>query len=89
MSDLINKTELLNDLLQIPGVGSNSTAIDMIRRYKTVELDNLDSAVEEIERVLIGNKSRDVEEVYLNNAIRFIQDAKTEQGKSGYIGWST
>lgn len=33
----------------------------------------LESAIEEIERVLLGNKSRDTEEVYLNNAIRYIK----------------
>lgn len=35
-------------------------------------------AIKEIERVLIGNKSRDVEEVYLRNAIRFIEQSKPD-----------
>ncbi|ENZ6560583.1 hypothetical protein ACG6R3_002796 [Enterococcus faecium] len=34
---------------------------------------SLESAVDEIERVLIGNKDRGVEEVYLKNAIRSIE----------------
>lgn len=34
----------------------------------------LDSAIDEIERVLIGNKDRSVEEVYLRNAIRHIRE---------------
>nr|DAI05867.1 MAG TPA: hypothetical protein [Herelleviridae sp.] len=36
-------------------------------------MNNLESAVDEIERVLLGNKGRDTEEVYLNNAIRYIK----------------
>lgn len=40
--------------------------------------DMLDNAIQEIERVLIGNKSKDVEEVYLRNAIRFIKQTKPE-----------
>lgn len=36
-------------------------------------MEYLESAIEEIERVLLGNKSRDTEEVYLNNAIRYIK----------------
>lgn len=38
----------------------------------------LDDAIKEIERVLVGNKSKDVEEVYLRNAIRFIKQSKPE-----------
>lgn len=34
----------------------------------------LDSAIDEIERVLIGNKDRNTEEVYLKNAIRHIRE---------------
>lgn len=34
----------------------------------------LDSAIDEIERVLLGNKDRSVEEVYMKNAIRFIRE---------------
>ena len=34
----------------------------------------LDSAIEEINRVLIGNKDRNTEEVYLKNAIRYIRE---------------
>lgn len=36
-------------------------------------MSELESAIDEIKRVLIGNKSREVEEVYLNNAIRLIR----------------
>ena len=42
------------------------------------EQELLYDAIKEIERVLIGNKSRDVEEVYLRNAIRFIEQSKPE-----------
>lgn len=38
----------------------------------------LDSAIDEIERVLIGNKDRSVEEVYLKNAIRFIREFSSQ-----------
>lgn len=34
----------------------------------------LDAAIDEIERVLIGNKDRNTEEVYLKNAIRHIRE---------------
>lgn len=34
----------------------------------------IEGSVDEIERVLNGNKSRDVEEVYLNNAIRDLKE---------------
>lgn len=46
----------------------------------------LDDAIKEIERVLVGNKSKDVEEVYLRNAIRFIKQVKpkiVEESKCG------
>lgn len=33
----------------------------------------LKSSIDEIERVMLGNKSKDVNNVYLNNAIRFIK----------------
>ena len=38
----------------------------------------LDSAIDEIERVLLGNKDRSVEEVYLKNAIRFIREFSSQ-----------
>ena len=37
-------------------------------------MSELESAIDEIKRVLIGNKSREVEEVYLKNAIRYIRE---------------
>ncbi|QDJ06858.1 hypothetical protein [Enterococcus faecalis] len=37
-------------------------------------MSNLDAAIEEINRVLIGNKSREVEEVYLRNSVRLIKE---------------
>ncbi|MEB5950524.1 hypothetical protein [Enterococcus innesii] len=37
-------------------------------------MSDLQAAIKEIERVLIGNKSREVEKVYLSNAIRLIQE---------------
>ncbi len=36
-------------------------------------MNHIEHAIDEIERVLIGNKSRDVEEVYLQNAIRSLK----------------
>ena len=33
------------------------------------------SAIDEIERCLIGNKSKEVNDIYLKNAIRFIKEA--------------
>lgn len=33
----------------------------------------LDSAIDEMERVLLGNKPREAEEIYLQNAIDFIE----------------
>lgn len=45
-------------------------------------MSNLNDAVEEIKRALIGNKSKDVTEVYLGNAIRYIEDYQREAGKS-------
>ena len=37
------------------------------------DVDLLSSSIDEIERVLIGNKSDEVNAVYLKNAIRFIK----------------
>lgn len=37
-------------------------------------MNHIEHAIDEIERVLIGNKSRDVEEVYLQNAIRSLKE---------------
>lgn len=41
-------------------------------------MSNLDAAIEEINRVLIGNKSREVEEVYLRNSVRYINEFKEQ-----------
>lgn len=41
-------------------------------------MSNLDAAIEEINRVLICNKSREVEEVYLLNAVRYINEFKEQ-----------
>lgn len=38
----------------------------------------IESAIDEIERSLIGNKGRDIEEVYLKNAIRFLKEHNTK-----------
>lgn len=51
---------LKDDVIQIPTSRS-------IRK-------KIEGSIDEIERVLIGNKSRDVEEVYLNNAIRDLKE---------------
>lgn len=45
-------------------------------------MNKLDDAVEEIKRVLIGNKSKDVNDVYLGNAIRFIEEYQKDVGDS-------
>lgn len=42
----------------------------------TVESKRIGNAIDEIERVLIGNKSRDTEEVYLNNAVRYLREVQ-------------
>lgn len=36
-------------------------------------MNHIEHAIDEIERVLNGNKSRDVEEAYLQNAIRSLK----------------
>ena len=41
----------------------------------------LDAAIEEIEYALISNKSKDVKEYYLRNAIRYITVAKEKNEK--------
>ncbi|MGE9789588.1 hypothetical protein [Enterococcus faecalis] len=38
----------------------------------------LDSAIDEMERVLLGNKPREAEEIYLQNAIDFIEHFKKQ-----------
>ncbi|EGO8428676.1 hypothetical protein ER576_11730 [Enterococcus faecalis] len=38
----------------------------------------LDSAIDEMERVLLGNKPREAEEIYLQNAINFIERFKKQ-----------
>lgn len=38
-------------------------------------MNHIEHAIDEIERVLNGNKSRDVEEAYLQNAIRSLKTA--------------
>ncbi len=43
-------------------------------------MNKLDDAVEEIKRALIGNKSKDVNDVYLGNAIRFIEEYQKDAG---------
>lgn len=45
-------------------------------------MSNLDDAVEEIKRALIGNKSKDVTDVYLGNAIRYIEEYQRDAGES-------
>lgn len=42
----------------------------------------LDVAIEEIEYALISNKSKDVKEHYLRNAIRYITVAKEKNEKN-------
>lgn len=41
-------------------------------------MSDLDFAIDEINRVLVGNKSREVEEVYLRNAVRYINEFKEQ-----------
>lgn len=51
----------------------------------------LDSAIDEIERVLIGNKDRNTEEVYLKNAIRHIREYGSQpqlnENQQQVLGW--
>ena len=37
----------------------------------------IDNAIEEIERALAGNKPKYVNDIYLNNAIRYLQEIKS------------
>ena len=39
-------------------------------------MNHLNDAIEEIKRALLNNKSDEVKEVYLRNAIRFIEEAE-------------
>jgi hypothetical protein len=51
----------------------------------------LELAIEEIERVLIGNKDRNTEEVYLKNAIRHIREYGSQpqlnENQQQVLGW--
>lgn len=47
-------------------------------------MSNLNDAVEEIKRALIGNKSKDVTEVYLGNAIRYIEEYQRDIGEGQF-----
>lgn len=49
-------------LVEVPRIGTDYFDVDL-----------LSSSIDEIERVLIGNKSDEVNAVYLKNAIRFIK----------------
>lgn len=42
----------------------------------SAESNLIDCAIDEINRVLIGNKSRDTEEHYLKNAIAYLKDVQ-------------
>ncbi|MEI5991418.1 hypothetical protein A5881_002953 [Enterococcus termitis] len=46
----------------------------------------LESAISEIDRVLLGNKSADVNEVYLNNAKRYIRESMTDRQPAFAVG---
>lgn len=37
----------------------------------------IDNAIEEIERALAGNKPKYVNDIYLNNAVRYLQEIKS------------
>lgn len=86
MRKLIDKDVLMTDLLKLPGVGHNSTAMDVIRYAEPVKpsesvesiIHNLEDAIDEIHRAQLGNKSTDVNNVYLTNAVNRIIDAKAE-----------
>lgn len=42
-------------------------------------MSTIDSAIDEIKRVLIGNKDRATQEVYLNNAIRLLKEHESNK----------
>lgn len=42
----------------------------------SVESKLIGNAIDEIERVLVGNKSRDTEEVYLRNALQYLTEVQ-------------
>lgn len=46
----------------------------------------LKSAIDEIDRVLLGNKSPDVNEVYLNNAKRYIEESMADHQPTFEVG---
>ncbi|WP_207695531.1 hypothetical protein DOK67_0000160 [Enterococcus sp. DIV0212c] len=46
----------------------------------------LEFAISEIDRVLLGNKSPDVNEVYLNNAKRYIRESMTDHQSVFTVG---
>ncbi|WP_321388693.1 hypothetical protein [uncultured Enterococcus sp.] len=45
----------------------------------TEQKELLEAAISEIDRVLIGNKSSDVNKIYLNNAKRFIKESMVDE----------
>ncbi|BDX45391.1 hypothetical protein [Enterococcus faecalis] len=55
----------------------------------------LDSAIDEMERVLLGNKPREAEEIYLQNAIDFIErfikqlieESKLNENQQTVLDW--
>ena len=48
--------------------------VEVPQRFSDLfDVDLLSSSIDEIERVLIGNKSDEVNTIYLKNAIRFIK----------------
>ena len=53
-------------------------------------MKHLNDAIEEIKRALLNNKSDEVKEVYLRNAIRFIeeaQDSKINENQQVVLEW--
>ena len=71
MGKLIDKEKLIEELLKLPGVGSNSTAMDIIYRFESPEIEKSSVEVNELdfyklEMVLVDSEKRKQLESYKN-----------------------
>ena len=71
MGKLIDKEKLIEELLKLPGVGSNSTAMDIIYRFESPEIEKSSVEMNELdfyklEMVLVDSEKRKQLESYKN-----------------------
>ena len=71
MGKLIDKEKLIEELLKLPGVGSNSNAMDIIYRFESPEIEKSSVEVNELdfyklEMVLVDSEKRKQLESYKN-----------------------